>query len=88
MEQYRKATGDERVTVFVSTASPYKFCNHVLSAVGETPEGQGVELLDQLNRVSGVTVPRRLAALKGKTRRFDQSCEKQNMENVVLDFLK
>ncbi|MDY3282872.1 threonine synthase [Dysosmobacter sp.] len=88
MEQYRKATGDERVTVFVSTASPYKFCNHVLSAVGETPEGQGVELLDQLNRVSGVAVPRRLAALKGKTRRFDQSCEKQNMENVVLDFLK
>ena len=88
MEQYRKATGDDRVTVFVSTASPYKFCNHVLSAVGETPEGQGVELLDQLNRVSGVTVPRRLAALKGKTRRFDQSCEKQNMENVVLDFLK
>ena len=88
MEQYRKATGDDRVTVFVSTASPYKFCNHVLSAVGETPEGQGVELLDQLNRVSGVAVPRRLAALKGKERRFDQSCKKQNMENVVLDFLK
>ena len=88
MEQYRKATGDETVTVFVSTASPYKFCNHVLTAIGETPAGDGVELLDHLNSVSGVTVPRRLAALKGKQRRFDMTAEKQDMDNVVLDFLK
>ena len=88
MEQYRKETGDETVTVFVSTASPYKFCNHVLSAIGEEPVGDGVELLDQLNAVSGVTVPRRLAALKGKERRFDQFTEKQDMENVVLNFLQ
>ena len=88
MEQYRKATGDETVTVFVSTASPYKFCNHVLTAIGEIPAGDGVELLDQLNSVSGVTVPRRLAALKGKQRRFDLTAEKQEMDNVVLDFLK
>ena len=88
MEQYRKATGDETVTVFVSTASPYKFCNHVLTAIGETPAGDGVELLDQLNAVSGTAVPRRLAALKEKTRRFDLTAEKQDMDRVVLDFLK
>ena len=88
LEQYRAATGDGTLTVFASTASPYKFCNHVLTAIGETPEGDGVELLDQLNRVSGVTVPRRLAALRGKERRFDMTAEKQNMDNVVLDFLK
>ncbi|MDO4314677.1 MAG: threonine synthase [Oscillospiraceae bacterium] len=88
MEQYRTATGDETVTVFVSTASPYKFCNHVLTAIGETPAGGGVELLDQLNAVSGVAVPRRLAALKGKARRFDLTAEKADMDNVVLDFLK
>ena len=76
------------MTVFVSTASPYKFCNHVLTAIGEIPAGDGVELLDQLNSVSGVTVPRRLAALKGKQRRFDLTAEKQEMDNVVLDFLK
>ena len=88
MEQYRAATGDETVTVFVSTASPYKFCNHVLTAIGETPAGDGVELLDQLNAVSGVAVPRRLAELRGKQRRFDLTTEKQDMENVVLEFLK
>ena len=88
MEQYRRETGDETVTVFVSTASPYKFCNHVLTAIGETPAGDGVELLDQLNRVTGVPVPRRLAALRGKARRFDRTCEKPGMDNVVLDFLR
>ena len=59
-----------------------------LTAIGETPEGDGVELLDQLNRVSGVTVPRRLAALKGKARRFDQWTEKDGMDDVVLNFLR
>ena len=47
-----------------------------------------MELLDQLNAVSGVAVPRRLAALKGKARRFDLTAEKAEMDNVVLDFLK
>ena len=88
MEQYRAATGDDTLTVFVSTASPYKFCNHVLAAIGETPKADGVELLDQLHEVSGVTVPRRLAALKGKQRRFDLTAQKQEMDKVVLDFLK
>ena len=32
--------------------------------------------------------PRRLAALKGKARRFDLTCEKPGMDAVVLDFLK
>ena len=85
LAQYRTATGDETLTVFASTASPYKFCNHVLTAIGQTPEGDGVELLEQLHSVSGVAIPRRLAALKGKARRFDLTCEKAGMDGVVLD---
>ena len=88
MEQYRAATGDKTPTVFVSTASPYKFCDSVLTAIGETPVGDGVELLDQLHEKTGVAIPRRLAELKGKARRFDLTCEKPGMDKVVLDFLK
>ena len=88
LEQYRAETGDKTLTVFVSTASPYKFCDHVLRAVGQEPKGDGVELLEQLNAVSGVAIPKRLAALKGKERRFDLTCEKPGMDGVVLDFLK
>jgi len=88
LEQYRRATRDQTVSVFVSTASPYKFCNHVLSAIGVEPESRGVELIDQLQRVSGVPAPKRLAALKGKPRRFDQCTKKEEMDQVVLDFLR
>ena len=88
MEQYRAASGDKTPTVFVSTASPYKFCDSVLTAIGQTPAGDGVELLDQLHDVTGTAVPRRLAALKGKARRFNLTCEKPGMDSVVLDFLK
>ncbi len=88
MEQYRAASGDKTATVFVSTASPYKFCDSVLTAIGDKPAGDGVELLDQLHDKTGVAVPRRLAALKGKARRFDLTCEKPGMDAVVLDFLK
>ena len=88
LAQYRVASGDETPAVVVSTASPYKFCGSVLSAIGETPCGDGLELLDQLHAVSGVPVPCRLAELKGKSRRFDKTVEKQAMEQAVLDFLK
>ena len=88
LAQYRVASGDETPAVVVSTASPYKFCGSVLTAIGETPCGDGLELLDQLHAVSGVPVPCRLAELKGKPRRFDKTVEKQAMEQAVLDFLK
>ena len=89
MEQYRAATGDNQTcTVFASTASPFKFCGSVLTAIGETPAGDGVALLDQLHEVTGAAVPRRLAALRGKQRRFDETCEKAGMDSVVLNFLR
>ena len=88
MEQYRAETGDETVTVFVSTASPYKFCASVLPAIGVEPKGDGVELLEQLHEVSGVRIPERLAALRGKARRFDLAVEREAMDDVVRDFLR
>ena len=59
----------------------------MLKAIGQTPEGDGIELFDQLHAVSGTPVPRRLAALRDKPRRFDKTCEKQAMEQAVLEFL-
>ena len=88
LDQYRRATGSDRPAVFASTASPYKFCDHVLRAIGHDPAGDGVELLDQLHAVTGVPVPRRLATLRDKARRFDQTAEKSEMDRVVLGFLR
>ena len=88
MEQYRAATGDDTVTVVVSTASPYKFGDSVLEAIGEKPVENSLDRLEQMNAVTGVEIPRRLAALRGKPRRFEQVCGKLDMEAAVLEFLK
>ena len=88
LEDYRRETGDDTVAVFASTASPYKFCDSVLNAIGETPVSDSVDRIAQLEKVSGVSAPRRLAALKGKTPRFDGVTKREDMEKVVLNFLR
>ena len=87
LEQYRKETGDNTVAVVASTASPFKFGDAVLKAIGVDDVKSGVALLDQLAEVSGIPAPAPLAALKTKTPRFDPCVEKENMEQAVLGFL-
>ncbi|MGN1031610.1 MAG: threonine synthase [Butyricicoccaceae bacterium] len=70
-EDYRARTGDTTPTVIASTASPFKFCQSVIAAVGGKVESDGTELLDQLHELTGVAVPAPLAALSGKTPRFN-----------------
>lgn len=88
LADYRRETGDPAPAVFASTASPFKFCDSVLEAIGKPPVADSLERLEQLERVSGVAAPRQLAALKGKPIRFSDVTEREVMENVVIDFLK
>lgn len=88
LTDYRKETGDRTPAVFVSTASPYKFCDSVLTAIGQTPVADSVERIAQMEKLTGVAAPVRLAALKGKKPRFDAVTEKEDMEARVLEFLQ
>lgn len=88
LEQYRAETGDNAPAVFASTASPYKFCNHVLRAIGAPYQGSGMELIARLQEITGVQAPWRLAKLGEKGIRFTGSTEKQDMEMVILNLLK
>lgn len=87
MDQYRAATGDQTPTVVVSTASPFKFCDSVLGALGVTEQAQGVAILDQLGQTTGLTAPAPLAGLKSKTIRFEGAVEKSQMLNQVQAML-
>ncbi|MGE4549147.1 MAG: threonine synthase [Intestinibacillus sp.] len=78
-EDYRAATGDKTPTVIASTASPFKFCQSVIEALGGTVTTDGVELLDQLSGMTGVPAPSPLAALSGKTPRFDMVVDKDDI---------
>lgn len=82
---YRRATGDGAPVVIASTASPYKFPRAVLGAVdAEMLCDDEFELLERLEKKSGVKIPYRIAGLKDKTIRFDGVCEPENMKDYVL----
>ena len=88
LEQYRAGTGDATPTIVVSTASPFKFCDNVLGALGVRELADGTAILNQLAEVTGVPAPAPLAALAGKAVRFDQVVEKDRMVDQVLEMLK
>ena len=88
LEQYRAETGDQTPTVVVSTASPFKFCDSVLGALGVTELAVGTALIDQLSQTTGIPAPAPLAALKGKPVRFTQGTTKEQMADRVLEMLR
>ncbi|MDD4715856.1 MAG: threonine synthase [Oscillospiraceae bacterium] len=87
LARYRAETGDRTPTVVVSTASPFKFCDSVLEALGEQNITKGVEVIDQLSQHTGIPAPAPLAALKNSTVRFKGSIAKEDMAEAVLKSL-
>ena len=88
LEEYRVQTGDGTPTVVVSTASPFKFCDSVLDALGIKEHKGGLDILDQLAEVTGEPVPVPLARLKNRRHRFEGVVKKDAMKDCVLEFLK
>ncbi len=82
-EDYRARTGDTTPTVIASTASPFKFCQSVISALGGAVTSDGTELLDQLHDMTGAPVPAPLAALSGLAPRFDLVIDREDILGTV-----
>ena len=88
LEQYRRETGDDTPAIVASTASPFKFCNSVLEALGETGIASGLDALDQLTAKTGQPAPAPLAGLRDKAVRFTRVVEKDHMVDAVLSLLE
>lgn len=86
-EDYVKQTGDDSLTVIASTASPYKFAADVLASLGKEADQDDFKTLENLKEVSGVEIPTPIANLKGKTPRFKNVCEKENLDKMIFEFL-
>ena len=84
---YREKTGDLTPTVIVSTASPYKFSPAVLEGLGQALQEDEFDMMESLEKLSGVTAPAQLAGLKGTAPRFTDICEKTDMRGVVYGML-
>lgn len=85
-EDYRAQTGDMAPVIIASTASPFKFCKPVAAALGHPIQTDGTEQLDALAELTGETVPAPLAALAGKSVRFERVVDKADILST-LDLL-
>jgi threonine synthase len=87
LRKYREETKDGTHTVVVSTASPFKFCDSVLDALGADASVAGLGLLGRLEEAAGVGAPAPLRTLEGKPVRFSERVGRSEMTAAVEAFL-
>jgi len=90
-DRYRQQTGDDTPQVIISTASPFKFNESVLTAIGDSDNILGkneFEILQQLSTLSGYPVPSALAALEDEPIRHEMVCDKEDMPGVIKQILE
>jgi len=83
-EQFMASRQDDAPVVVLSTASPYKFPAAVLSALGQEPDADEFAALDQLHALTGVPIPKNLAALREMPVRHTDVIDKEDMLSYVL----
>ena len=87
-KKYVKDTNDEKIAVIASTASPYKFGRSVMTAIDSKYAAMDeFELVDELNRLSNVTVPNAVEEIRTAPVRHKTVCNVDEMESTVKHFL-
>lgn len=87
--RYADQSGDRSKTVVVSTASPYKFAQSVLTAleINNIPE-EDYEQAKLLEKVSGSGIPAAVEELRNAPVLHDRVCAKNEMQLFVENILK
>lgn len=86
-DRFRKETGDTAPTVIASTASPFKFENSVMQALGEPSDLPDLELADRLSEKAAVPVPEAVNVLRTAPVRHNIVCDRDGMKAEVRKFL-
>ena len=87
-DAYQKESGDKRKTVIASTASPYKFAKSVMTAIDARYEEQDeFELIDMLEFLSGVDMPKAIEEIKDANILHTLECDADKMEETVKTIL-
>ena len=82
-EKYFSERDEERTTVVLSTASPYKFCRDVLRGLTDDIPEDGFEAMDRLHKLTGIPVPPGLASLRSEEPRFTDCIDRDAMLDYV-----
>lgn len=83
-QQYKQARGGDAPVVVLSTASPYKFPQAVLDAIGGACGGDAFAAMDALARCTGVPVPKNLAGLQQREVLHRQVIDREEILSYVL----
>ena len=88
-QKYKAESGDDKPMVIVSTASPYKFTKDVMTALdAKYKDGDAFALQADLERISGVAVPAPIVGLEHRPILHKNVCEKNEIKEVVKNWLK
>lgn len=86
-DAYRQAHHDDTPMLIAATASPYKFADSVLPALGHVPQGDLFARLTQLHAVCGEPIPPSLEALAGKPTHFHRVLAPADMKQALAQWL-
>ena len=87
-KKYEKETDDKTKTVIASTASPYKFTRSVMNAIDPSYDSKtDFELIDELEKLSGVKVPQAIEDIRSAAVLHDTVCETADMCKEVKKIL-
>jgi len=87
-QKYRLNSGDEKITVIASTASPYKFARSVISAIDDKYKDLSeFELIDEMHRLSKVAIPSAVEEIRSAKIRHTTQCDVNQMEHIVKSWL-
>ncbi|MBR5637924.1 MAG: threonine synthase, partial [Pseudobutyrivibrio sp.] len=87
--KYKKETGDDKVTVIASTASPFKFTRAVMGAIDTAYEKEeDFVLVDKLSELAQVEVPNAIEEIRSAPVRHDTVVEVADMCAEVKKFLE
>ena len=83
--KYMKETGDSRVTILASTASPYKFAADVAASIGhETTSDEPADILKELSAATNTEIPAPLLRTLTLPVRFTRTVDPSDMPEVAL----
>lgn len=87
--KYKKETKDTTKTVILSTASPYKFPNAVMNVIDKKYSGlDEFKLINEMDKLSAYKIPESIKDIDKKEVIHTKVCEKNEINQVVLDFIK
>jgi len=86
-QRYKESAIEKRPMVILSTASPYKFPDAVLSALGAESGGDEFEMLRTLEKISRVPVPAGLSALESRPILHSDVIDRDEIIPYILKWL-